>query len=34
VVLIVEFRSSGFNGTDLRYAFITRGNRIAGLTLG
>jgi hypothetical protein len=34
VVLIVEFRSSGFNGTGLRYAFITRGARVAGLTLG
>jgi hypothetical protein len=34
VVLIVDFRSSGFNGSDLRYAFITRGDRVAGLTLG
>jgi hypothetical protein len=34
VVLIVEFRSSGFNGTGLRYAFITRGDRVASLTLG
>jgi ketosteroid isomerase-like protein len=34
VVLIVDFRSSGFNGTDLRYAFITRGDRVASLTLG
>jgi hypothetical protein len=33
-VLIVDFRSSGFNGTDLRYGFTTRGNRIASLTLG
>jgi SnoaL-like domain len=34
VVLIVDFRSSGFNGTGLRYAFITRGGRVASLTLG
>jgi hypothetical protein len=34
VVLIVDFRSSGFNGTDLRYAFVIRGNRVASLTLG
>lgn len=34
VVLIVEFRSSGFNGTGLRYGFTTRGDRVAGLTLG
>jgi hypothetical protein len=34
VVLIVAFRSSGFNGTDLRYAFTTRGDRVATLTLG
>jgi SnoaL-like domain len=34
VVLVVDFRSSGFNGTGLRYAFITRGDRVANLTLG
>jgi hypothetical protein len=34
VVLVVDFRSSGFNGSGLRYAFITRGDRVAGLTLG
>jgi hypothetical protein len=34
VVLIVDFRSSGFNGTGLRYGFTTRGDRVAGLTLG
>lgn len=34
VVLIVDFRSSGFNGTDLRYGFVTRGDRVASLTLG
>jgi SnoaL-like domain len=34
VVLIVDFSSSGFNGSDLRYAFITRGDRVASLTLG
>jgi hypothetical protein len=34
VVLIVDFRSSGFNGAGLRYAFVTRGDRVAGLTLG
>jgi hypothetical protein len=34
VVLIVDFRSSGFNGTGLRYGFITEGDRVAGLTLG
>jgi hypothetical protein len=34
VVLIVDFRSSGFNGSDLRYGFITRGDRVASLTLG
>jgi hypothetical protein len=34
VVLIVDFRSSGFNGSGLRYGFITRGDRVAGLTLG
>jgi SnoaL-like domain len=34
VVLIVEFRSSGFNGTGLRYGFVTRGDRVASLTLG
>jgi SnoaL-like domain len=34
VVLIVDFRSSGFNGTDLRYGFVTRGDRVASLILG
>jgi hypothetical protein len=34
VVLVVEFRSSGFSGTGLRYGFTTRGDRVAGLTLG
>jgi SnoaL-like domain len=34
VVLIVDFRSSGFNGTGLRYGFVTRGDRVASLTLG
>jgi len=34
VVLIVDFRSSGFTGTGLRYGFTTRGNRVASLTLG
>jgi hypothetical protein len=34
VVLIVDFRSSGFTGSDLRYGFVTRGDRVAGLTLG
>jgi hypothetical protein len=34
VVLIVDFRSSGFNGSDLRYGFVTRGDRVASLTLG
>jgi hypothetical protein len=34
VVLIVDFRSSGFNGSDLRYGFTTRGDRVASLTLG
>jgi SnoaL-like domain len=34
VVLIVDFRSSGFNGSGLRYGFITRGDRVASLTLG
>jgi SnoaL-like domain len=34
VVLNVEFRSSGFNGTGLRYAFVTRGDRVVRLTLG
>jgi SnoaL-like domain len=34
VVLIVDFRSSGFSGTDLRYGFVTRGDRVASLTLG
>jgi SnoaL-like domain len=34
VVLIVDFRSSGFNGTGLRYAFVTEGDRVASLTLG
>jgi len=34
VVLVVDFRSSGFNGTGLRYSFITRGDRVANLTLG
>jgi hypothetical protein len=34
VVLIVEFRSSGFNGTGLCYGFVTRGDRVASLTLG
>jgi polyisoprenoid-binding protein YceI len=33
-VLTVDFRSSGFNGADLRYAFETRGDRIMRLTLG
>jgi hypothetical protein len=34
VVLTVDFQSSGFNGTDLRYGFVTRGDRVASLTLG
>jgi hypothetical protein len=34
VVLIVDFRSPGFSGTDLRYGFVTRGDRVASLTLG
>jgi hypothetical protein len=34
VVLVVDFQSSGFNGSDLRYGFITRGDRVASLTLG
>jgi hypothetical protein len=34
VVLMVDFRSSGFSGTDLRYGFVTRGDRVASLTLG
>jgi hypothetical protein len=34
VVLTVDFESSGFSGTDLRYMFTTRGDRVANLTLG
>jgi hypothetical protein len=34
VVLTVDFGSSGFSGTDLRYTFTTRGDRVASLTLG
>jgi SnoaL-like protein len=34
VVLTVDFESSGFSGTDLRYTFTTRGERVADLTLG
>lgn len=33
-VLTVDFRSSGFSGDDLRYAFETRGDRVTHLTLG
>jgi hypothetical protein len=33
-VLTVDFRSSGFSGDDLRYAFQTRGDRVTRLTLG
>jgi hypothetical protein len=33
-VLTVDFRSSGFTGADLRYAFETRGDRVTRLTLG
>ena len=33
-VLTVDFRSSAFNGADLRYAFETRGDRVTRLTLG
>jgi hypothetical protein len=32
--LRVDFQSSGFNGTDLRYRFTTRGDLITNLTLG
>lgn len=32
--LRVDFQSSGFNGTNLRYRFSTRGDRITNLTLG
>jgi ketosteroid isomerase-like protein len=32
-VLTVDFRSSAFSGTGLRYAFVTRGDRVAELTL-
>ena len=34
VVLTVDFASSGFSGTDLRYTFTTRGDRVANLTFG
>jgi hypothetical protein len=33
-VLTVDFRSSGFDGANLRYAFETRGDRVTRLTLG
>jgi hypothetical protein len=33
-VLTVDFRSSGFSGDDLRYAFETRGDRVTRLMLG
>jgi hypothetical protein len=33
-VLTIDFRSSGFDGANLRYAFGTRGDRVARLTLG
>jgi hypothetical protein len=33
-VLTVDFRSSAFRGNGLRYAFVTRGDRVAELTLG
>jgi SnoaL-like domain len=32
--LRVDFQSSGFNGTNLRYRFTTRGDLITNLTLG
>lgn len=32
--LRVDFSSSGFNGTDLRYRFTTRGDLITNLTFG
>ena len=34
IVLMVDFRSSGFNGADLSYAFETRGDRVTRVTLG
>jgi hypothetical protein len=33
-VLTVDFESSGFRGTDLRYAFVIGRDRISRLTLG
>jgi ABC-type glycerol-3-phosphate transport system substrate-binding protein len=33
-VLTVDFRSSAFRGSELRYAFVTRSDRVAELTLG
>jgi hypothetical protein len=33
-VLTVDFRSSAFDGADLRYAFETRGDQVKRLTLG
>jgi hypothetical protein len=33
-VLTVDFASTGFSGSDLRYTFTTDGDRIARLTLG
>jgi len=32
--LIVDFRSSGFTASDLRYRFTTEGDRVSNLTLG
>lgn len=34
VVLVVDFSSSGFSGSGLRYRFTTRGDHVASLTLG